>query len=259
MRTKFLSVSFIAALAVTILLRILELVFFINPTTGFYYSGLSAFSFVTVFSLLIFVAFYCLIVYLNPPRYKGAGELSFLNVIGAVICFAGFICDLIIKLCSNNGVSILYVIFSIMAIVFFGAQIGYSASGTGVMPILCFLPIPYWIYMLISFFIEITDMAIISENLYRLASIILMLISFTLLAKVMCYVNFRKNTRRLTIIGLTTATVIGISNVAEYLLVIFNKSNVLHYSELPDTTLFLSAIYLVIFILSLNKKDNIQQ
>lgn len=144
-----------------------------------------------------------------------------------------------------------------MIIIFFAALIGYGIAGKGIMPILCFLPLPYWIYMLIKFFIEITDMAIISENLYRMASIILMLICYTLLAKVMCYVNLRKNARRLTVIGLTTATIVGISNVSEYILILFKKSYVLHYSELPDVTLFLSAIYMVIYILVLNSRNNI--
>lgn len=257
MKTKFLSLSFLAASIITILLRIIEMLFFIDPSTGFYYSGFRAFSFVNIFLIIAFAVLYYLVVRLNKPKYKSAGELHFSNAFGALFCVTGFTSDLIIKLCSSSGISVSNVIFLIMAIVFFSAQIAYNLLGKEIMPILTLLPIPYWLYMLIKFFIEITDMAIISENLYRLTAISLMLVSFTLLAKVMCYVNLRKNARWLTVIGLTTVMVVGVGNVAEYILVIFQKSNALHYNELPDVTLFLSAIYLLIYILTLNKRTNL--
>lgn len=259
MRTKLLSLSFVAVAGFTILLRIIEMMFFIDPSTGFYYSGFGSIAFITVGFLAAFAVFAYIIIATNKPKYKSAGELYYSNVIAALICLCGFVCDLIIKVCSVNGISWFEVLLSLMAIAFFAAQAGYGIAGKGTMPILCFLPLPYWIYMLIKFFIEITDMAVISENLYRLASIMLMLICYTLVAKVMCYVNLRKNARRLTVIGLVAAVVVGISNVSEYILVIIKKSYVLHYNELPDITLFLSAIYMVIFILSLNKQENLEE
>lgn len=257
MKTKLLSLSFVAAAVITILLRIIEMLYFIDPSTGFYYSGLTPFAFITVFFLLLFVVLDFLLVTINKPKYKSAGELYISNVVGALICLAGFLCDLIIKLCSPAGASTLQIIFSLMMIAFFAALTAYGIAGKAIMPILCFLPLPYWIYLLIRFFIEITDMAVISENLYRLAALSLMLICYSLLAKVMCHVNLRKNARRLTVIGLATATVVGISNVSEYILILLKKSYVLHYSELPDVTLFLSAIFMVIYILTLNRQDNI--
>lgn len=257
MKIKLLSLSFAAAAVLTILLRSMEMIYFIDPSTGFYYSGLTPFAFITVFFLLLFLVLDYLLVTISKPKYKSAGEMYFSNVVGALIGLAGFLCDLIIKLCSPNGASTLHIVFSLMMIVFFAALTAYGVVGKPIMPILCFLPLPYWIYLLIQFFIEITDMAVISENLYRLAAISLMLICYSLLAKVMCHVNLRKNARRLTVIGLTTATVVGISNVSEYILVLFKKSYALHYTELPDVTLFLSAVFLVIYILTLNRKANL--
>ncbi len=259
MRTKLLSLSFAVTAVVTIFLRIIEMMFFIDPSTGFYYSGFGPVAFITVFILAVFAVFAYIIVTIGKPKYKSAGELYYANVIAALICLCGFVCDLIIKVCSVKGVSWLEVLISLMAIAFFAAQAGYGIAGKGTMPVLCFLPLPYWIYILVKFFIEITDMAVISENLYRLTAIILILICYTLVAKVICYVNLRKNARRLTVIGLVAAVIVGISNISEYILVIFKKSYVLHYNELPDVTLFLSAIYMVIYILSLNKQNNLEK
>ena len=209
--------------------------------------------------LLLFLVLDFLLVGLRKPKYNSAGELYLSNTVGALLCLAGFLCDLIIKLCSPAGASALQIVCSLLMIVFFAALTAYGIAGKAIMPILCFLPLPYWIYLLVKFFIEITDMAIISENLYRLAAISLTLICYSLLAKVMCHVNLRKNARRLTVIGLTTAMVVGISNVSEYILILFKKSYALHYSELPDVTLFVSAIFMVIYIFNLNSKKNIAQ
>lgn len=257
MKTKMLSLFFGASVVLTILLRIIEMMYFIDPATGFYYKGFSPFAALTVLFILIFAGLYAWIMKTNRPKYKSSGELYISTVVGSLICLAGILCDLIIKICSPIGTSGLEIVFSLMLILFFSAFAASGIIGKAIMPILCFLPLPYWIYMLIHFFIEITDMAVISENLYRLVALSLMLVCYLLLAKVMCHVNMRKNARRLTVIGLTTATVVGISNVSEYILILFRKSNVLHYSELPDVTLFLSAIFMVMYIFTINQQNNI--
>ncbi|MBQ7289122.1 MAG: hypothetical protein IJW78_05300 [Clostridia bacterium] len=256
MKTKLLSLSFAAATALIVLLRIVEMIYFIDSSTGFYYTGFAPFAWITFFFLLLFAVLIFVLVHLDKPKYKGAGELHLPNLLGAILCLAGFFCDLVVKLCSPNGTPPMQIFFSVLILVFFVALVAYGIAGKAIMPILCFLPLPYWIYMLITFFIEITDMAIISENLYRMAAIILMLVCYTLLAKVICYVNLRKNARRLTVVGLTTAVIVGITHLSEYILILFKKSYVLHYTELPDMTLFISAIYMVIFIFTLNSKNN---
>lgn len=259
MKTKFLPLSFLCYTVIMTALSAVQLLFCIDPATGFFHKGLTAFGVIPVIISLSFFGVVFFTVKTVRPRYKSSCELSFFNVITAAVCALVILVDLITGVFSSGVISAIPMLFFMLILMYYVFIVAFGFTGKEMLPILSFLPIPYWLYKLITIFIDMTDMTIISENLFRLISAALLLINFVILAKVVCHFNFKHNSRILTSVGLATSGIVIGGSLPQYFLALTGKSGLLHFSSGPDVTVFVSAVYLAVFILTLNGKDNYKQ
>lgn len=248
MKTKPIAICFGVFTALATVFRLFELLYCIDPATGFYLPGKRFFC---VFAIICAAALFaaCAVLTAREPAIRGAGsEQPPALVFAAAVCFLGFFVDLAFRLTSETRISSLRFICTALILAFFLAEVWCGIAGTELHPAMSFLPLPYWLYALVRFFIDISDMAVISENLYRIAALSLMLLCFTSAAKLHCRVETGVNTKRLTCLGLTACAVVSAGTLSEYAAMIIGRADVLHYGEPPEITLPLAALYLAVFV-----------
>ncbi len=246
---KFAAVSagFVAAL---VGLRIVDMAVFTEIETGFYRGGFRGLTLPLLLTAACFVIFAARFVRLRSAEYFAWRVTPPPVAAGAALALVGFLCFFAAG-AARGSVTPGSALFFLLAAAYFALTVGFALVGKPLPVAVNFLPVAYWVYKLIRFFTNISDIAVISENLYRLASVIFTLVAYTLLAKVVCGVGTARNGRIFTVEALLAALSVAVSEVAPFILAAARGSVTLN-GRTPDPELVFSAVYLCVCVFALN-------
>ena len=250
MKFKYLSFSAIGVFFATVIMRIVQLLYMVDTGTGFIKQPYKRISFdisVLIIFLIFALTFFSFYIRRSPVKMPRPNF-----VLGAVS--------------AGLGLSILYevfdmkyaeripawqivflTVFGLLSAVFF---IVYGAKGffkfhlpriTYVLP--CF----YWVAKIICTFSEISSIALITDNVFIIASYCAVLIFMLEFAKLANFIDVNKNYKKMFPAAICSILLSAVYCVPRVLITIFGKGNVLHQDVTPVISVFFTFLFILVF------------
>lgn len=244
MKLSHINIYFITALIVCTSIRVFQLVFTIDPLTGFVlsqYSSIAASMTVIVFVSFAAAAVFCLFAKKDIKPVKKTGKLC---GIASFILSLSICADMISRISAQNeigeiGLSLID-IFAFASAVFFiifglSAFLDFKVSGAAFA-----VPVIYFIVKLINIFIKIAYIALITDNVFLIAGICFTLVFMLEFAK--AYNGFEKDIiGRKLLIGAYGAIFFNVCACLPQLICKFSGKNISFSQGSADCFLMLAA------------------
>lgn len=252
MKHKNIVAFFSVSLLFSMSIRIIQLMFMIEPDTGFVkpeygnlQTALTAGLFFIIIAFTVFSA-------LSRRRPLDIEELPIkpLGVFAAVTAAAQLIEVAILALSSTFDISnMLMMLFLLLSSSFF---ILFSISiftGNRIPMFASVFPVILYVYKLVASFISYTGIANISENMFDVAMLCVTLFFFLLHGKYLSEVTSPKKSRIIFPVGLVASLFCFLCTIPRYAIILLGASNILHESALPNISDFIMGVYIAAFVL----------
>lgn len=253
MNRKFNYIFFFVATVSAVVIRAIMLFFTIDPQSGFFKKEYGAAS---ILMMAIIAAAMCLLYFFArvskdpiPPRKPGglfvaAGGL-FLAV---VILYDTFFYPMEYAAPGwQTSAQTVFAVGAALTLIFVSAAAVFPFSFP---PIITLIPLLFWFMRLIIVFTAYTTLATVSDNLFELASLGLILIFFLQYAKIYTSELTEKGGKRTFAIGLSAAGVCLTNSVARILVQLTGHADRLHSTDMPPITCLAAGIFILIFCLN---------
>ena len=258
MKHKFIVTYFILALSTLSVARVFQILFLLEPTTGFYKAEYSS-------AHVLYIAFFiCVIIVLGAFAFSSrrmpthAPKVDrFLSVISFVVAISFAVSSAVDLVNGLSSTKMLSALFSLLAVIFF---VLYGLSGISnikVPPVVVLFVFPVWGFRLVSSFISFTGMANISENIYDILMLCVNLFFFVTMAKILCGVYVIKNIRHIFQVGLIASLLCIICSAPRYFVVLIGQQDMLHESTTLDISVLATGLFIAAFTLKLYSRSNL--
>ena len=257
---KFIVSYFIIALTALSIAHVAQILFLLEPKTGFYKPEYSS------THVLYIIFFICVVIVLaafgyasrrmptHPPKVdKPLSIISFFVAISFIVSSGN---DLVNSL---SSMKILSAMFSLLAAIFF---VIYGLSGfskINVSPVTTLFVIPVWVFRLISSFISFTGMANITENIYDILMLCANIFFFVIMAKILSGVYVIRNIRHAYPVGLVASLICVICTLPRYFVMLIGDKDILHESTTQDISVLATGIFIMAFVFKLYSMKNLDK
>lgn len=248
---------YFAALPISLVLRILQLLVTVEPQTGFYIpesKGMGTAFMILILLCSLFVALFARLTYKQPeclPRINI--WLSIPSVLFAVgIIFETFFADFSLPILGWQN--ILLKVISIGTSIYLLAFAVSPLLRFKIKPILSTFPVIYSIIRLICDFTLVSKLAIISDNILLIAVYSVSMFFFLNFAKLYNGIDDDKNYKKILSYGLTLSVLCFTSSVPNLLFsAIFRGYD--HISIFSNITVLFIGMFATAFVFSYKEKD----
>ena len=260
MKHKFIVAYFILALATFSIARVFQILFLLEPVTGFYKAeyGRTNLVYVTFYiGMVIILGAFAFSTRRMPTHAPKVDKL--LSVISFVVAISFAISSGVNLVNGFSSTKFLSAMFSLLAAVFF---VIYGLSGISdikVPPVVSLFVFPVWGFRLVSSFISFTGMANITENIYDILMFCASLFFFILMAKILSGVYVIRSIHYLYPVGLITSLLCIICSIPRYFVVLIGREEMLHKSTTLDISVLATGIFIAVFTLKLYSKNNLDK
>lgn len=256
MKLKNMWFIFIAVLLVTLSMRIYQVLYLIDPVTGFYMNGETISN---MLSIIVAVSVVVLIVisfrnFENNKHYRAVKSTS-LAVIGTITGLGMVLLNAIpFIMPSETQKSLIVLIFQVLGIcsgfVFIIAAYCF-AVGNNIFEkyeLLALIPSLWGCSCLVKFFIECVASVNIAENVYSTITASFLLLFLFRQAKILAGINDDKNGKMLYVFGFPAALMLLITGIPGTILLLLNINQAgVFPRELYPVNIFM-ALYIIAFL-----------
>ncbi len=266
MKHKKIVMIAVALSALAILLRLIQLIIFIDEKTGLVKNTSVALLFSVIISLvfagsvgIIFITS-SFLGHRKPSQNPDLKDFPFLNF---MTFFFGAFClvpHLLPNYNSDSTWNLIGLATSIFSCLFFILRGISFRSRLGCPQILSIAPILMFIFYTVKTFIDTTGMVLIIENVIKLVALCAGILFFASHGKVVSEVNFRTNSHRLYSFGLIFFFFSVLYSIPPLIFTLLGKINLLHGGiSFDHFTILIAGIYALSFTLSLYSKALIKK
>ncbi len=261
MNSKKLTASLFLALIVCTLIRFLQIIFLVEHLNGFYIVGkkllgdLSLALIALVCAALVFLVFKSQKITVSPPKTDRL--LSIISAIVSVTLFKELLGEnmpmvmpawqvLVVKMVTMFT-AVYFIVFCLQGIM------GFK------MPTLShIIPITYAIIKTIFTFINLSSLALISDNILLLAAYSSLMLLFISYGKLYNGIEERNGFKKILATGFVTAVITITASLPNIIVNIFGKKPYLHTDIDILITLFVLGVFVITFIYkAADKKEHI--
>ena len=253
MKYKKIIFLFSVFLPVAVLLRLIQLSFTVDYTTGFYIkefeSNGKAMLWV-LFALSFAPSVFALFSHRSPAHPPRP------NIFLSISAFAlgvSTICELIFEALPATIApwQIAFLRISGVATAIFFILFGLKLFAKFTLPNICtVIPTVYFIFRIICDFTAISALALISENLILMFAYCAVLIFLLQFAKLYNGLDSEYNFRKLLASGLSAVTLCTLQSVPHFVLKVLTGYSFMHTSATAGITLFVMGIFIAVFLFS---------
>lgn len=265
MQFKKIIALFGASSILLVILRTVQLLTFVDASTGFTKSDRNSSTFSTLFTI-IYLAIGAFIYYLayyscrrqptKAPDYEKAPALP-IGIFAFCVYFALNTARAFLNI--RETICLIQAIFGILSIICILIYAIYIRKNKVMPALLALTPAIYFIVTAIKVFLNFSKIATITENVIHIIFLCFAIIFFQLNAKIMTGITLRRACRLILPTGLITFMLSCILILPTFIISLIGKSNILHAKlDLFNLSYLLVGIYALIYTLSLYnfKKSN---
>lgn len=257
MKSNKIMLFYFAALPISLCLRFLQLIFTVEPKTGFYIpesEGMGTVLLIVILLCSLFVALFARLTYKQPDDLPKMNIwLSASSALLSVSIFLEtFFADLSLPILGWQN--ILLKVLSLACSIYLLAFASSPYLKFKIKPILSTLPVIYSIIRLICDFTLVSKLAIISDNIFLIAVYSVSMFFFMNFAKLYNGIEDDKNYKKILSYGLTLSVLCFTSSIPNLLFsTIFIGFD--HISLITNITVLTLGIFASAFVFSNNQKD----
>lgn len=257
MKSNKIMLFYFAALPISLCLRFLQLIFTVEPKTGFYIpesEGMGTVLLIVILLCSLFVALFARLTYKQPDDLPKMNIwLSASSALLSVSIFLEtFFADLSLPILGWQN--ILLKVLSLACSIYLLAFASSPYLKFKIKPILSALPVIYSIIRLICDFTLVSKLAIISDNILLIAVYSLSMFFFLNFAKLYNGIDDDKNYKKILSYGLTLSVLCFTSSIPNLLLGAIS-SGYNHISLFSSITVLLIGIFATVFVFSTDIKN----
>ncbi|MBQ7725971.1 MAG: hypothetical protein IJT66_02385 [Clostridia bacterium] len=262
MKHQRILLFFALALPASLLLRILQLLFAVDPVTGFYvreYRTAGIALTLVLFAICAVLVFLCFFSFRNPatPPKKSLPLAVVSFLLAAATGFERFAnASVAGTLLWQKAVLTVFAVLTVGYLIGFG--VGQLASFR-LPPVTALIPSGYFLIKIISTFTAVSSLSLISDNLFLLAAECTSLLFYLSFAKLYNGVNEERNFRSLLAWGLTSG-VLCLSQSLAHLFLAASATVQDNHSTPAANAFFLAAgLFALIFTLTHFSRRNTEE
>lgn len=251
MQHKYAFTLFFISLPVAVVIRILQLLYMIEPATGFFKpefasigTGIGIGLGILALLFLIFSIFRNNEIRYIPKRSVSLSVLSFALAATQLAEIFSFVSGSE-KFTPAAALGVLFLLGSAAFFILLGVS---RVTNFSLPAAFSLFPVFLWVYQLITSFMHYTGIANISENLFDVAMLCFTLLFLLNQAKMCCGVGESKSVRWALGSGLTAALFCAVTTLPRYAVILLNHRNVLHESTMPSPVNAAMLLYIVVFL-----------
>lgn len=243
---------FLISTVTAISMRTLMLFFVIDTTSGFikteYMTGFIIMTIIIAVSVILSFVF----CYLAKPTVatrqpKGIFMKIISPILALVILYDTFYSTMEYSVTQwQKNLEILLAIAAATSLIIFSAA---KILGFDFPPVITIFPVLFWLIRLIIIFSSFSSLANITDNIFEMATLCLMLLAFLNASRLSVFeISSKKQT--LTFALLISATSLCfITSVSRAIVIVSGNSAILHKNDLPLLTNLVAGLYLLFFTL----------
>ncbi len=257
MNTKQSYTFFFLAAVASVALRTAMLFFTIDPQNGFINESYSILAYAILG--IIFIAAVMLFgfaYFFGKKDFEKTNSGLFYKVssvaMAFVILFDSFSSSSVFAMFSWQ--KYLEIIAAVVAAVYLAGTAISDILGFKISNILSVAPVIFWLVRLIIIFTSFSTLANISDNIFELAALCLLLLSSLNIAKLVCLDSTPKSRAFSFALFLTTSLICFVNSLPRAILILGKNSEFLHKNDLPVMTTLVAGFYILMFAVN-NFKD----
>ncbi len=251
MKYKHLVTLFAVALPVSVLIRVFQVFFTVDGTTGFFkpdYKTLGICMVVILLAIIATTAIISVFIRRCPPKMprvkKSLGTSSLL--LGLSVLFEIFNTSYTTNIAFwQKG---LVVLFGGATAVFFIAYGLKMFKNFHINRKFYVVPVLYWMIKLVFIFTGISSLALISDNVFLVLSYCGTLIFMLEYAKFANKIDIDMNYKKLFASGLAAIILCAVTSLPRFIAVIMGNTEILHESVASPVTVFFTGVFIAAFI-----------
>ena len=250
-------IAFYICLPLVIALRTIQLLFMVDPQTGFaleenFLGGTMG----TVLVSFMFLGLVAVLLLLSRLAGAWPSQLPQNSPVVGVIALVLSLCNMyeLVRVFGeqmgqgNRVVNVALILFVILSSAYY-FLLGLSCLVRFALPPVCSLiPVVFHVLLLISTFMKYTALANVSENSYDIACLCLMLVFSLQYAKLSCGYQFMKTSRYIYGVGLSAALLCVMITLPRYIILLTGRGESLHNTLTLSPYLLVYAVFMVVFL-----------
>lgn len=242
---------FYAALPISIILRLIQLTFIVDSSTGFFKHEFTAFGIailVIIFAVAIMFTVFAFLSHRSPEHPPISNPI--LNIVAIATAFGVFFETYILFLNSAviNFQTILLNTTSLLAILFF-LGFGFKGFFNFNLPNFSYtFPCIYLIFKIMYEFTVVSALAIISESILLIAAYCSLMVFFLQFAKLYNKADREDNFRKLLAAGLVTVLFCFVQSIPFFIYGFMTSFKNIHTNIFSNITLFIMGCFVIIFL-----------
>lgn len=269
---KKISVLTLCFAVCSALLRFLQLVFCIDPLTGFFKKGYSFFGTELGVAIFVFILFAFLFSFSASKLPKSAPEKTVSLAIGYLILAIGIIFDIIF--CPTRQVvaswqNALFIFLGILCVIYFVFEFllkffhfsfleKYNIKNNTLPPLFCIIPVLFYIIKTIIYFSFYTEIAIISDIVFEIFAMICVIFFFLFFARFQNGVHIIKTQKRLISVCVVTFISTLLSGLPKTALFVFGFSKYMHSFSINNISSLCVCAFVAIYYFNVFKNENLK-
>lgn len=265
MKYRNILAFFLAALPVSVIIRMLQVMYVTEPVTGFVRRGFEGVN--TVITVILVIAVFVTAI-LSFTAHRRPTKPPRSNPVLAVASFALSGC-MAYEIINETFVSavrywqiILLDIFGMLAVLYFIIYGITLLAGFPLPRLISVIPAVYCIMRLICIFTAISSLTLVMDNVMILASYCVVLLFFTSFAKLYNGIDNENNFRKLLASGLCSAVICFADSVPRVIIRITGNASVLRHSASSTAAILMFGVFSLVFTLTFfsqrNREENIK-
>lgn len=261
LRYKNIISFFLVALPISVMVRLLQVVYTIDSKTGFF---VPAYKVISFYMILVLLAANAAIAVLSLTSHRSPEKPPKVNPFLAISSVLLGI-SILVEVTTENFVStipfwqiIMLNLSAVLTAVFFFAYAATAIIKNKLPAFLSIFPAIYWIFRLICLFMSISSLSLISDNVLLMACYCVSLIFMVNFAKLFNGIKDDFNSRKLMASGLTSVTVCATDAIPRIILLATGRAEYLHSSASSTYTVLATGIFILAFVLSHFSYNNLK-
>ncbi len=253
MTFKKIMIAFCLGLPVCVAARVFQIAYTIDGITAFYYKGFETIGtlllclIAVITALIYFFGFKAYKTPQNPPQHNFA--LTVVALAMAVTLGNEFLHKKFPPTTLMWQVTVVKIL-TVLCIAYFLALALQGLFNFEMLPLLHIIPALFAISQTISVFIDVSSLAIISDNILLVAAYCLLMVFFINYAKLYNGIDIEYNFKKILATGLATTIVCTTQTVAYFGVNLFGKQGYLHSDFNTMLTILCFGIFTLVFTVS---------
>lgn len=251
MKYKKVLLFFWIALPVSVVMRLLQLLFTIDTRTGFFkpeYENIGFYLLIMIVAICAVTVCLCFTTHRNPVRPPEQNRpLGVVSLIMAVALTQELFTE------SFAG-TVLKWQSAALAVTGLAAVVYFAVAGVGSFvrlnypPILTVIPTVYFVIRIICFFTSVSSLALITDNILLLACYCTALVFFLCYGKAYHQIDADRNFRKLLAAGLSAVIFCMTQSVPHFIVNFMTGNGYLHTSNSTSLSVLVTGLYIAVFL-----------